>query len=96
MYEGWFLQTKLSKSLYVSVYQKTWPRIFFKTLSRAFETLNRAFKTLSRAFETLGRVFEGLRENYKLGQEFGKLGRMFNTAYATPISHGSTFFKLWN
>ena len=56
MYEGCFLQTRLSKTLNVFVDQKTRPSIYFKTCGRAFETL-------SRAFETLGRVFEDLREN---------------------------------
>ena len=91
MNAGCFLQTRLSKTLDVSIDQKAWSSICFKTCGGAFEKLSRAFKTLSRAFQTIGRAFEGLRENQKLGQEFEKLGRVFcyNTAYAVPITHGS-------
>ena len=53
MYEGCFLQTRLSKALNVSVDQMTRPRIYFKTCGRAFERLSRAFETLGQAFETL-------------------------------------------
>ena len=63
MYEGCFLQTRLLKILNVSVDQKTWPSICFKTCGRAFEMRSRAFETLGQAFETLSQPFEGLREN---------------------------------
>ena len=63
MHEGCFLQTRLSKTLNVSVDQKTRPSISFKTCRRTFERLSRAFETLGQAFQTLGRAFEGLREN---------------------------------
>ena len=63
MCEGWFLQTRLSKIVNVSVDQKTQPSICFKKCRRAFEKLSRAFETLGRAFQTLGQGFEGLREN---------------------------------
>ena len=53
MYEGCFLQTRFSKTLNVSVDQKTRPGICFKTCGRAFETLGRAFKTLGQAFDDL-------------------------------------------
>ena len=53
MYEGCFLQTRLSKVLNASVDQKTRSGICFKTFGRAFETLGRAYETLSRAFEGL-------------------------------------------
>ena len=56
MYEGYFLQTRFSKILNLSIDQKTRPSIWFKTRGRAIETLR-------QAFETLGRAFEGLREN---------------------------------
>ena len=56
MYEGCFLQTRLSKTYNISIDQKTRPSICFKRYGGAIETL-------SRTFETLGRDFEGLREN---------------------------------
>ena len=70
MHEGCFLQTRLSKTINVSVDQKTRPSICFKTCARAFETLGRALKTL-------GRALEDLRENQKLGREFKNLDRVF-------------------
>ena len=56
MYEGCFLQTRLSKTFNVSVDQKIRSTIYLKTCDRAFETLG-------RTFETLGRAFEDFREN---------------------------------
>ena len=53
MYEGCFLQTRLSKTLNVSIDQNTRPSICFKTFGQAFERLSRAFDTLGRAFEGL-------------------------------------------
>ena len=70
MFREYLLQTRISDILNVSVDQKTWLSICFKTRGRAFETL-------SRVFETLCRDFEGLRENQKHGQEFERLGRVF-------------------
>ena len=63
MYEGCFLQTRLSKTFNVSVDQKIRSTIYLKTCDRAFETLGRTFETLGRAFKTLGRAFEDFREN---------------------------------
>ena len=63
MYEGSFLQTRFLKILNVSVDEKIWPSICFRTRGRAFETLRRALEILGRAFETLDRAFEGLSEN---------------------------------
>ena len=63
MYEGCFLQARFSKIINVSIDQKTWPRICFKTQGRAFQTLRRAFETL--------------RENQKFSREFENLNRMF-------------------
>ena len=52
-----FLQSRLSKTLNVSVNQKTRLRISFKTCSGVFETLSRPFETLGRVFGKLDRVF---------------------------------------
>ena len=46
MYKGYFLQTRLSKILNVSIDQKTRASICFKTCGRAIETLTRAFEGL--------------------------------------------------
>ena len=48
MYEGCFLQARLSKTLNVSIDQKTRPSIF---------------ETSVRDFGTIGQAFEDLREN---------------------------------
>ena len=55
MYEGCFLQTRLSRVLKVTVDQKTRPSICLKTSGRSF-------LTLIQALETPDQVFEGLRE----------------------------------
>ena len=46
MYEGCFLRARLSKTLNVSIDQKTRPSICFETSVRAFETLGQAFEDL--------------------------------------------------
>ena len=70
MYESCFLQTRLPKTLNVSVDQKTRMSFCFKTCALAFETLSQAFETLGRAFKTLGWASDDLRENQKLGRVF--------------------------
>ena len=58
MYEGYFLQIRLSKTLDVSVDQKTRPSICFKTCSRAFETLSRAFLGFRRKLKAWPSVWK--------------------------------------
>ena len=53
MYEDCFLQTRLSKTLNLSVDQKTRQNICLKTCGGAFERLSWAFKTLNQTFEGL-------------------------------------------
>ena len=86
MYEGCFLQTRLSKTLNASIDQKTRLNICFKTCSRAFDTLSRAFKTLDR-------VFEGLRENQELSRVFEKLGHVFVLETRPTLSQPATILK---
>ena len=59
MYAGYFLQTRFSKTLNVSIDQKTRPNICFKTHGQAFKTLCRAFQALGQAFEVLGSLAQG-------------------------------------
>ena len=63
MYEGCFLQTRVAKTLNISVDLKTRPSF--------------CFTKYGHTFEKLGQAFEGLRENSKLGRELEKLGRVF-------------------
>ena len=58
MYEGCFLQIRLSKVLNMHIDQNTRVSIYFKTLGRTIENLSRAFESLGQAFETRGRAFE--------------------------------------
>ena len=80
MYEGCFLQTRLSKTVNVSVDQKTRPSIYFKTCGGAFETLSRAFET----FETKSSA-ESLKSSAAcLKSSAGCL--RYNTAHAVPVT----------
>ena len=88
MYEGCFIQTRLSKAPKVSVDQKTRPRIYFKTCGWAFETLSQAFETLLRVQEKT----KSLAESFESSAECLKSSAMclyYNRAHAFPISHRS-------
>ena len=79
---GLLFTEQISKTLNVSVNQKTRQSICLKTCGGAIEML-------SHVFETLGRVFQGLRENLKLSWEFESSTACwrYNTVHTLTTSH---------
>ena len=83
MYEGSFLQTRLLEVLNVSIDQKNWPRIYFKTCGLAFETSAELFKRSAvplRVYEKTKSSAESLKSSAACLH--------CNTVHAVPISHG--------
>ena len=81
MYEGSFLQTRLLEVLNVSIDQKNWPRIYFKTCGLAFETSAELFGSGSVVvYEKTESSAESLKSSAACLH--------CNTVHAVPISHG--------
>ena len=86
MYEG-FLQTMLSKTLNVSVDQKTRPSICFKTCGRSFAKLSWAFETVGQDFKTPRIKTDRINDTDKiqLKQELYLMLKQRKTAYQWMI-----------